>query len=160
MSMDRVKSLMRDARWGTLATTNGKTVGVRPMGGWAWFGTELWCATSGASDSSSTVLVKIFHNISRIAMPISSLALQIGISSVGKSPGDLTPGRRESNADGLKHLTADSLALGADAKPLAVFLDNSLLKGFQIKSCLMSDHSKQFPAASMRRYSSFLRTSA
>ena len=50
MSMDRVKSLMKETGWGTLATTNGKTVGCRPMGGWAWFGEELWCATSGASD--------------------------------------------------------------------------------------------------------------
>ena len=50
MSMDRVKSLMKEVGWGTLATTDGKTVGVRPMGGRAWFGEELWCATSGASE--------------------------------------------------------------------------------------------------------------
>jgi general stress protein 26 len=50
MSREGVKSLMKEAGWGTLATTDGKTVGVRPMGGWAWFGSELWCATSGASD--------------------------------------------------------------------------------------------------------------
>lgn len=50
MSVDRVKSLMKEAGWGALATTNGKTVGCRPMGGWAWFGEELWCATSGASE--------------------------------------------------------------------------------------------------------------
>ncbi len=50
MSMDRVKSLMKEVGWGTLATTDGKTVGARPMGGWAWFGEELWCATSGASE--------------------------------------------------------------------------------------------------------------
>jgi general stress protein 26 len=50
MSFDRVKSLMKETGWGTMATTDGKTVGVRPMGGWAWFGEELWCATSAASD--------------------------------------------------------------------------------------------------------------
>jgi general stress protein 26 len=50
MSIDRVKSLMKEAGWGSLATTDGKTVGVRPMGGWAWFGDELWCATSTSSD--------------------------------------------------------------------------------------------------------------
>ena len=50
MSLDKVKALMKETGWGALATTDGKTVGVRPMGGWAWFGTELWCATSTSSD--------------------------------------------------------------------------------------------------------------
>lgn len=50
MYIDRVRSLMKEVGWGTLATTDGKTVGARPMGGWAWFGEELWCATSGASE--------------------------------------------------------------------------------------------------------------
>jgi general stress protein 26 len=50
MSLEKVKSLMKNTGWGSLATTDGKTVGVRPMGGWAWFGDELWCATSTSSD--------------------------------------------------------------------------------------------------------------
>jgi general stress protein 26 len=50
VSIEKVKSLTKEAGWGTLATTDGKTVGVRPMGGWAWFEDELWCATSAASD--------------------------------------------------------------------------------------------------------------
>lgn len=50
MSLDRVRLLMKEAGWGSLATTDGKTVGARPMGGWAWVGNELWCATSAASD--------------------------------------------------------------------------------------------------------------
>lgn len=50
MSLERAKSLMRETGWGMLATTDGRRVGVRPMGGWAWFGDELWCATSACSD--------------------------------------------------------------------------------------------------------------
>ena len=50
MSMDQVKALMKAVGWGVLATTDGETVGVRPMGGWAWFDKELWCATMKSSD--------------------------------------------------------------------------------------------------------------
>lgn len=50
MDMDQVKALMKQAGWGVLATTDGATVGVRPMGGWAWFGKELWCATMKSTD--------------------------------------------------------------------------------------------------------------
>jgi len=50
MNMETVKELMRQVGWGFLATTDGKKVGVRPMGGWAWFGRELWCATAADSE--------------------------------------------------------------------------------------------------------------
>jgi uncharacterized pyridoxamine 5'-phosphate oxidase family protein len=50
MSLETVKALMKEAGWGAFATTDGKIVGVRPMGGWAWMGEELWCATSASSD--------------------------------------------------------------------------------------------------------------
>ena len=50
MSLEKVKALMEEAGWGTLATSDGERVGCRPMGGWAWMGTELWCATGSASD--------------------------------------------------------------------------------------------------------------
>ena len=50
MSMDEVKKLMEEAKWGDLATTDGETVGCRPMGGWAWFADELWCATFRGAD--------------------------------------------------------------------------------------------------------------
>ena len=50
MNMQTVKDLMKEVGWGTLATTDGRKVGVRPMGGWAWFGKELWCATFKSSD--------------------------------------------------------------------------------------------------------------
>lgn len=50
MSMETVKSVMKQAGWGFLATTDGKQAAVRPMGGWAWVGKELWCATGARSD--------------------------------------------------------------------------------------------------------------
>jgi general stress protein 26 len=50
MNLERAKSLMKEVGWGALASTDGKTVGVRPMGGWAWMGQELWCATSASSE--------------------------------------------------------------------------------------------------------------
>lgn len=44
MSLETVKELMKEAGWGTLATTDGEKVGCRPIGGWTWVGDELWCA--------------------------------------------------------------------------------------------------------------------
>lgn len=55
MNMEGVKSLMQEVHWGSLATTNGKTVGVRPMGSWAWIGGELWCATSTSSEKAAQI---------------------------------------------------------------------------------------------------------
>ena len=49
MSMEEVKNLMMEVGWGALATTDGKKVSVRPMGGWAWMDNELWCATGASS---------------------------------------------------------------------------------------------------------------
>lgn len=43
MTFADLKKFMKDVRWGVLATTDGKTVGVRPMGALAWVGKELWC---------------------------------------------------------------------------------------------------------------------
>ena len=50
MNLEDVKALMRETGWGILATTDGETVGARPIGGWAWMETELWCATFSASE--------------------------------------------------------------------------------------------------------------
>jgi general stress protein 26 len=50
MSMETVKSVMKQAGWGFLATTDGTKAAVRPMGGWAWVDKELWCATGARSD--------------------------------------------------------------------------------------------------------------
>ena len=50
MNIEEVMKFMKEVGWGTLATTDGQKVGVRPMGGWAWNENELWCATAEASD--------------------------------------------------------------------------------------------------------------
>ena len=53
MNMEDVKQLMKEVGWGFLGTTDGKTVGVRPMGGWAWMENELWCASMKSTEASS-----------------------------------------------------------------------------------------------------------
>jgi len=50
MNMEDAKQLMKEVGWGFLGTTDGKTVGVRPMGGWAWMEDELWCASMKSTD--------------------------------------------------------------------------------------------------------------
>jgi uncharacterized pyridoxamine 5'-phosphate oxidase family protein len=50
MYFEDVKNFMKQVHWGTLATTDGRKVGVRPMGGMAWNQNELWCATNAATD--------------------------------------------------------------------------------------------------------------
>lgn len=51
--MNEVKALMKEAGWGDMATSDGKVVDVRPMGGWAWVRGELWCATADFTDKVS-----------------------------------------------------------------------------------------------------------
>ena len=53
MNMEDVKQLTKEAGWGFLGTTDGKTVGVRPMGGWAWIEDQLWCASMKSTDKIS-----------------------------------------------------------------------------------------------------------
>jgi general stress protein 26 len=53
MNMNDVKQLMKEVGWGFLGTTDGNTVGVRPMGGWAWMENELWCASMKSTDKIS-----------------------------------------------------------------------------------------------------------
>ncbi|MFH1616193.1 MAG: pyridoxamine 5'-phosphate oxidase family protein [Planctomycetota bacterium] len=60
MDLEQVKEFMKQAAWGTLATTDGRRVGVRPMGGWAWKQNQLWCATDAASDKIAQ-LKKVPH---------------------------------------------------------------------------------------------------
>ncbi len=50
MDIGEVKEFMKKSPWGILATSDGRRVGARPMGGLAWKGNELWCATFSASD--------------------------------------------------------------------------------------------------------------
>ena len=50
MNFEELKQFIKQVGWGYLATSDGKTVGVRPMGGLEWKEGELWCATFGGSD--------------------------------------------------------------------------------------------------------------
>jgi len=50
MNLEEIKEFMKGVPWGILATSDGRRVGARPMGGWAWRADELWCATHGSSD--------------------------------------------------------------------------------------------------------------
>src|SRR5271169_1552906 len=65
-------------------------------------------------------------------MPLSSLALQSSIWFRRCLAGEIAYGRRDSYPNGLKHLAADSLALGTDGELFAVFLNGNLLQGFEI----------------------------
>jgi general stress protein 26 len=50
MNIEQVKQFIKDVHWGFLAMTDGRKVGVRPMGGLAWKDSCLLCATFAASD--------------------------------------------------------------------------------------------------------------
>jgi uncharacterized pyridoxamine 5'-phosphate oxidase family protein len=50
MDIEQVKQFIKQVGWGMLATTDGQKVGVRPIGGLAWKGNLLLCATFSASD--------------------------------------------------------------------------------------------------------------
>jgi uncharacterized pyridoxamine 5'-phosphate oxidase family protein len=52
MSLEMVKSFMKEVGWGFLATSNGNKVGVRPMGSCVWMGNELWFATTDGTDKT------------------------------------------------------------------------------------------------------------
>jgi len=50
MNLEMVKTFMKEVGWGFLATSDGKKVGVRPMGSCVWMDNELWCATSDGTE--------------------------------------------------------------------------------------------------------------
>jgi len=50
MSLEMVKSFMKEVGWGFLATSDGKKVGVRPMGSCVWMDNELWAATTDGTE--------------------------------------------------------------------------------------------------------------
>ena len=50
MNFEDVKNFITQVHWGTLATSDGRTVGARPMAGLAWKDNQLWCATGAATD--------------------------------------------------------------------------------------------------------------
>jgi general stress protein 26 len=55
MKLDELKQFIKQVRWGMLATTDGRKVGVRPVAGLAWNEKELWCATFSASDKVAQI---------------------------------------------------------------------------------------------------------
>jgi general stress protein 26 len=50
MTLDELKQFIKQVGWGFLATTDGRIVGVRPMGGLRWKDNQILCATFAASD--------------------------------------------------------------------------------------------------------------
>jgi uncharacterized pyridoxamine 5'-phosphate oxidase family protein len=50
MSLEMVKSFMKEVGWGFLATSDGNKVGVRPMGSCVWMGNELWAASTDGTE--------------------------------------------------------------------------------------------------------------
>ncbi len=53
MTFEELKQFTKQVGWGYLATTDGKKVGVRPMGGLAWKDNLLLCATFKPCDKVS-----------------------------------------------------------------------------------------------------------
>lgn len=53
MTFEEMKTFTKQVGWGYLATTDGKIVGVRPMGGLAWKDNLLLCATFDPCDKVS-----------------------------------------------------------------------------------------------------------
>jgi general stress protein 26 len=50
MTLEQVKQFIKEVHWGFLATTDGRIVGVRPMGAVAWKDSCFLCATHASSD--------------------------------------------------------------------------------------------------------------
>jgi uncharacterized pyridoxamine 5'-phosphate oxidase family protein len=50
MTLEMVKSFMKEVGWGFLATSDGNKVGVRPMGSCIWMDSELWAATTDGTE--------------------------------------------------------------------------------------------------------------
>ena len=53
MNFEQLKQFIKQVDWGYLATTDGRKVGVRPMGGLAWKDNDFLCATFASSDKVS-----------------------------------------------------------------------------------------------------------
>jgi general stress protein 26 len=50
MTLEQVKQFIKEVHWGFLATTDGRIVGVRPMGAVAWKDKNFLCATHTSTD--------------------------------------------------------------------------------------------------------------
>jgi len=55
MDIKEVKQFIKQVGWGFLATSDGRKVGVRPIGGLAWKGNLLLCATFRGSDKVAQI---------------------------------------------------------------------------------------------------------
>jgi len=55
MNIEEVKQFVKKVGWGFLATSDGRKVGVRPMGGFAWKENQLLCATFSGSDKVAQI---------------------------------------------------------------------------------------------------------
>jgi general stress protein 26 len=60
MNLEDVKNFINQVHWGTLATSDGRKVGVRPMAGLYWNKNQLWCATAASTDKVAQ-LKKVPH---------------------------------------------------------------------------------------------------
>jgi general stress protein 26 len=55
MNLEDLKKFMKEVGWGILATSDATIVGARPMSGWAWNKSQLWCATGESSDKIAQI---------------------------------------------------------------------------------------------------------
>ena len=53
--MAGMSALMKEARVGMLATTDGRRATVRPIGGWMWRENELWVSTATGDDKATDI---------------------------------------------------------------------------------------------------------
>jgi len=53
MNFNELRAFMKKVRFGLLATSDGRKVGLRPMGAWAWVGKELWCGAEKGQEKIS-----------------------------------------------------------------------------------------------------------
>ena len=60
MDFEGIKTFIKEARWGYLATTDGERPAVRPMGAVTWIDGMFCCAT-GTKDSKSEDIAKHHH---------------------------------------------------------------------------------------------------
>ncbi|RKY29218.1 MAG: hypothetical protein DRP79_01010 [Planctomycetota bacterium] len=58
MDFEDVQRIMKEGGVGLPATTDGERAALRPMGGWAWVGGELWCATLDKSAKAADIRKK------------------------------------------------------------------------------------------------------
>ena len=66
MNLEELKQFIKQLGWGFLATTDGRIVGVRPMGGLAWKDSQLLCATFSESDTTLRSTLRSTSKVSQL----------------------------------------------------------------------------------------------